>query len=177
MRYFRRFKAEVSDGIGSWMNCLETLAQISIFLNCATLYFTSKVYVQIFVGENHGDSGTEVTGTKVTDTSMYHTITDGWDLTSFLVMLILVEHSLLVLKIVIEQLIEDTPPEIVEGERERKAISDKYQDNTGSDDFKPDQGGLTMNDTKENTFEGNGLTQQEFAPVRLMNEEVMNMEE
>ena len=45
LRYYRRFKAEVSDGIGSWMKSLEILSQISIFLNCATLYFTSKVYV------------------------------------------------------------------------------------------------------------------------------------
>ena len=89
---------------------------------------------------------------------MYHTITDGWDLTSFLVMLILVEHSLLVLKIVIEQLIEDTPPEIVEGERERKAISEKYAENAGGNEFKPDQGGSKNNGHAEQTMEGNGLT-------------------
>jgi hypothetical protein len=51
MKYYRRFKAEVSNGIGSWMTCLDQLAQISIYLNLATLYFTSKVYIQIFVGE------------------------------------------------------------------------------------------------------------------------------
>lgn len=118
LRYYRRFKAEVSDGIGSWMKSLEILSQISIFLNCATLYFTSKVYVKIFVGENHDDT--------VEDNNLFHTITDGWDLTSFLVMLILVEHGMLIIKIIIESLIEDTPIEIVEGERERKAIFDRY---------------------------------------------------
>ena len=34
--------------------------------------------------------------------SLFHTITDGWDLTSFLVMLILVEHGMLIIKIVID---------------------------------------------------------------------------
>lgn len=53
-------------------------------------------------------------------------ITDGWDLTTFLVMLILVEHGMLMMKIIIEHLIEDTPPEIVEGESERKAVLEKF---------------------------------------------------
>ena len=54
-------------------------------------------------------------------------ITDGWDLTTFLVMLILVEHGMLMMKIIIEHLIEDTPPEIVEGESERKAVLEKFK--------------------------------------------------
>jgi hypothetical protein len=38
------------------------------------LYFTSKVYVKIFVGANdEEDEGDE--------NSRFHTITDGWDLT------------------------------------------------------------------------------------------------
>jgi hypothetical protein len=41
---------------------------------------------------------------------------------------------MLVMKIVIEQLIEDTPPEIVVGERERKAVSEKYEENCGHQD-------------------------------------------
>jgi hypothetical protein len=43
------------------------------------------------------------------------------------VLLILIEHSLLMIKLLIEQMIDDTPPEIVEGERERKACSEKYE--------------------------------------------------
>jgi hypothetical protein len=45
LKYFRRFKAEVSNGIGSWMTCLDQLSQISVYLNCMTLYFTSKVFI------------------------------------------------------------------------------------------------------------------------------------
>jgi hypothetical protein len=48
-KYTRRFKSEVSSGIGSWMTCLETLAQMSIMTNCAMVYFTSKIYHKMFV--------------------------------------------------------------------------------------------------------------------------------
>ena len=47
----RRSKSEVSSGIGSWMMCLETLAQLSIITNCATVYFTSKIYYKMFVAD------------------------------------------------------------------------------------------------------------------------------
>jgi hypothetical protein len=120
LKYYRRFSAEVSDGIGSWVTCLDTLSQISIFLNCATIYFTSKVYVQIFVGSEQGD-------VPVEELNDFETITNGWDITTFLILLIMVEHGMLMIKIVIEQLIEETPPEIVEGERERSAVIDNHE--------------------------------------------------
>jgi hypothetical protein len=82
----RRFNAEVSNGIGSWMTCLQTLSQISIYLNCATVYFTSKVYYKLFV---QGDE--EISA-----------ITVGWDMTKFLLMVVIVEHALLILKVLIE---------------------------------------------------------------------------
>ena len=65
----------MSSGIGSWMTCIDTLSQMSIFLNCATLYFTSKVYVKIFVGD------VDKEGRKTDDENNFSTITDGWDLT------------------------------------------------------------------------------------------------
>mmetsp|Transcript_28020 Transcript_28020/g.42370 ORF Transcript_28020/g.42370 Transcript_28020/m.42370 type:complete len:293 (-) Transcript_28020:820-1698(-) len=34
-KYIRRFKPEVSNGIGNWMTCLQTLSQLSIITNCA----------------------------------------------------------------------------------------------------------------------------------------------
>jgi hypothetical protein len=128
--YFRRFKAEVSDGIGSWMTCLDTLSQVSIFLNCATLYFTSKVYILIFVG-SLGEEGDD-TSENLIQNNTFKTFTTGWDITTFLVTLILIEHGMLMLKLFLEQLIEDTPVEIVEGEEERQAINDKYSKSNSS---------------------------------------------
>ena len=44
LTYLRRFRAEPSNGLGSWMDCLENLCQYSIIANCMSVYLTSKVY-------------------------------------------------------------------------------------------------------------------------------------
>ena len=44
MGRIRRFKAEVSDGIGNWLQCIQVLSQLSIMVNCAVVYFTSHYY-------------------------------------------------------------------------------------------------------------------------------------
>jgi hypothetical protein len=49
LQYQRRFKAEVSNGIGSWLGRLENLSQLAIIVNCASVYFTSHVYQGLFV--------------------------------------------------------------------------------------------------------------------------------
>ena len=110
LKYVRRFGAEVSNGIGSWMTCLQTLSQISIYLNCATVFFTSQVYYKLFV---EGDD--EISA-----------ITVGWDSTKFLLMVVIVEHTLLILKILIEQSVEDTPYFVVRGLRERQALINNF---------------------------------------------------
>jgi hypothetical protein len=86
LKYLRRFEAEVSNGIGSWMLCLQTLSQLSIFMNCFTVYFTSKVYYKLFV---EGDEEIQ-------------TLTAGWDAVKFLLLVIIVEHGLLLFKIFLE---------------------------------------------------------------------------
>jgi len=48
----RRFKAEVANGIGEWLYFIDLLAQFSIIMNCAIIYFTSKIYRQMFVVED-----------------------------------------------------------------------------------------------------------------------------
>ena len=68
------------------MQCIQTLSQFSIIVSCGQIYFTSSTYRNIFV---KGDEE-------------YKTITDGWDLTKFLLLVIIVEHVLIVLKILIE---------------------------------------------------------------------------
>ena len=45
LKYRRRFKAEPSNGIGTWMNALENILQLGIIVNCMGIYFTSKVYI------------------------------------------------------------------------------------------------------------------------------------
>jgi|TARA_B110001450_G_scaffold242707_1_gene253300 hypothetical protein len=56
----RRFKPEVSDGIGNWMNALEILSTLSIFFNCIFIYFTSSTYQHLFLGKSHEGSQTAI---------------------------------------------------------------------------------------------------------------------
>lgn len=111
LKYSRRFEAEVSNGIGSWMICLQTLAQISIFMNCYTVFFTSKIYHKIFV---EGDEETK-------------TITVGWDAVKFLMLVIIVEHGLLLFKIFLEQTIEDCPEFVVKGQVDRSTLINNFK--------------------------------------------------
>ena len=47
--YIRRFKAEVSNGIGNFMDCFEILTKLSIITNCGTIFYTSRRFRKIFV--------------------------------------------------------------------------------------------------------------------------------
>jgi len=73
-------------------------------INAGIIYFTSRTYRYIFVG---GDP---------------NQMSQGWDLVQYLVLVIVVEHVLLLGKIFIEQMIEDTPYFVVVGERIRKRL-------------------------------------------------------
>ena len=88
----------MSDGIGSWLQCLSTLSQISIFANCAVVFFTSKRYRALMC-----DTGTwcensaEDHGIRET-----HKLVSGWDLVDFLIFVLIVEHVIIVAKILLE---------------------------------------------------------------------------
>ena len=76
------------------------------------IYFTSKIYKNIFISRNN-DSKTEYEGYK---------LKTGWDPLNFFLILVIVEHLFLILKIAIEAIIDDVPPEIARGERDRKGM-------------------------------------------------------
>jgi hypothetical protein len=97
LSFQRRFKAEVSNGIGSWLGALENLTQLSIIINCGMVYFTSATYKQIFV-----EDAANMT-------------VEAQDLASFFMIVILVEHILMLAKGVIEGAIDDVPEEVQRG--------------------------------------------------------------
>lgn len=127
LRYSRRFRAEVSYGIGNWMGCLENLCQLGIIINCAGIYFTSKIYHKIFIqdykfSEQH---------------QQYHKdglepdyrLNTGWDTLKFFMFIVVVEHVILIVKLVSEQVIdEDISDYIQKGERDRQQLKDKYHE-------------------------------------------------
>jgi len=88
MKYTRRFKAEVGNGIGSFMDCLEILTKISIMSNCAMLFWTSKYFKALFVS---------VPGPGGKDEKFEHVdaITKNYTLTDFLQLIIYVEHIII----------------------------------------------------------------------------------
>jgi hypothetical protein len=88
MKYTRRFKAEVGNGIGSFMDCLEILTKISIMSNCAMLFWTSKYFKALFVS---------VPGPGDATPSFEHisSITKNYTMTDFLQLVIYVEHVII----------------------------------------------------------------------------------
>ena len=51
----------------------------------------------------------------------------NWTVTQFLIFVIIVEHVMIIVKILIEQSISDTPKNVVAGEREKKHMIEKYE--------------------------------------------------
>ena len=92
---------------------------MAIIINCASVYFTSKVYQTLFVGQvlDHEGKGPGETYTLIENKEA---VTGGWDLLKFLLFVVLVEHVLLFLKLVVENAIDDVPAEVQAGERERQ---------------------------------------------------------
>jgi hypothetical protein len=54
-------------------------------------------------------------------------ITD-WDLTKFLIVVIIIEHVLMVIQILLSIIIDDKPEFVKTGERERDILLSKYKD-------------------------------------------------
>lgn len=95
-KYTRRFKAEVGNGIGSFMECIEILTQLSVISNCALLFFTSKYFHLLFVSAKI-ESSNSMTNADILKTNPelgnVHSITEGWTQTDFLKALVYVEHG------------------------------------------------------------------------------------
>lgn len=91
-KYTRRFKAEVGNGIGTFMDCIEILTKISIMSNCALLFWTSKYFKALFVSASiSGDTSSIDKGSF----EGVKSITHDWTPTDFLKALIYVEHGII----------------------------------------------------------------------------------
>lgn len=78
MSYSRRFRAEVSNGIGFFSNCIEILTKLSVMTNVLIIFFTSDTFKMMF-----SDFGPKP----------YF----NWSLYDFLKVVVIVEHSLMIL--------------------------------------------------------------------------------
>lgn len=120
LQYQRRFKADFANGIGNWLTCLDNMTQGGIIIVCASVYFTSGIYKKMF------------TTSQEVDTHLMAYQADAqlatWDALYFFITLVAVEHGLLVLKLVVEQLIDDVPEEIQKEEQDRQGYVKKYNE-------------------------------------------------
>ena len=91
------------------------MTQLSVMINSGIIYFTSRTIKKWFIASDH------------TEQVELHSPTErGWDLVNFLVLVIVVEHGMLIVKIFVEQVINDTPEFVVHGERERMLLMENY---------------------------------------------------
>jgi len=93
----RRFKPEVSIGIGNWINALEILSTLSIFFNCVFIYFTSSTYQHLFLGEYHvGSQSAEAlkdSGVEINYSSF------SLDTHKFFMILVGIEHVIIIIQL------------------------------------------------------------------------------
>jgi len=130
------------------MTCLETLAQMSIMTNCAMVYFTSKIYHQMFVMSEYESSN---------DTGVKYIPKQSWDFTKFLMFVVFVEHIVLIFKMMIENEIEDTPSYVVNGKIEReKLVNNFLQIRDLGDEYVPPEINNTIQKAKKK-LDGKGL--------------------
>lgn len=100
LHYQRRFRAQVSFGIGNWLGCLENLCQLGIIINCAGVYFTSRIYHMMFTTDYQENDVIEI---QIKDGfEPKYSINTGWNSLKFFIFVVIVEHLFLVLKLVTE---------------------------------------------------------------------------
>lgn len=114
LKYKKKFKAEVSVGIGNFTGCLGMISTFSIMINAFLLCFTSSVFKKLFTGNDV-----------------------GWDVAFFLTFIFLVEHLIMIIKTLIEFSIPAVPEFIKTGELERSIVSSQLSKKIkDSKDFK-----------------------------------------
>jgi len=88
--YQKRFKAEISNGIGTFMNCLQIQCQLAIMVNAGVCFFTSTIYRDLLVpGASEADKTNILPIAQLT-------------MTQFLILILMIEHVLLLGKIFME---------------------------------------------------------------------------
>lgn len=107
LKYKKKFKAEVSTGIGNFMECLNILSTFAIMINAFLICFTSKVFKKLFTGQHELDVKPIA----------------SWEVATFLTLVFGIEHIMMLVKIIVEFTITKHPEFIKTGEMEREIIA------------------------------------------------------
>lgn len=120
------------------LNHLENLTIGGIIINCYASYFTSKTYTAMFVGQTTGMAGAatapKAADAASADSSSTFKISTGWNELDFFIFVVIVEHAVLFMKLVINNLLDDKPETVQKGEEEKKALIQNFKDNMDDDE-------------------------------------------
>ena len=106
------------------MDILGIICQASIVLNCMSIFFTSSVYKPMFIkAEELSDTEVKVEDDSLLSDSYLNT---DLDKVGFFMLIVALEHILMILKLIIEQAIEDVPIEVQRGQRTRGQLIDNF---------------------------------------------------
>lgn len=96
----------MSFGIGNWMNCLENLCYLGVIINCAGVYFTSQSYLKIFTS-NYLTKDGKIEAYIQEGHEPNYAINTGWNSLSFFLFIVAVEHVILIIQLVSENVATD----------------------------------------------------------------------
>ena len=104
--YSRRYVPQGASGIGAWLKIMEFIAIICIPVNCGILYFTGT--------------------TKDQESSFARTLKkqneDFWTAENIIVLCVLLEHAVILIKVLMQLFIDDVPRSVKVQERKRPTI-------------------------------------------------------
>ena len=69
-----------------------------------------------------------------TDSSSTFKISTGWNELDFFIFVVIIEHAVLFMKLVINNLLDDKPETVQKGEQEKNALIQNFKDNMDDDE-------------------------------------------
>ena len=110
--YSRRSTAEGANGIGAWLPIMEFIVIICIPVNCAIIYFTGD---GDFEKSGSGSESSLIKWMEVQNEQF-------WDRSSIILLVIVIEHALILLKVLVSELIGDVPSSVISAEKYRATL-------------------------------------------------------
>lgn len=126
----RRFRAEASFGIGNWLNHLDTLCIAGVIINCYATYFISSTNVPIFV-KSEEDSKTK---TSYFSKIEWLKINTGWDKLDFFIFVVVIEHVILVIKLIFQNFKNNLAADLQLNEQHKQALIQNFKENVNEEE-------------------------------------------
>lgn len=117
LRYKRRRKAQGASGIGFWVWVMEIFAILSVPINVSIMYFTGRTWK---VKNPDGSISWPVSSRFQEWITAY--APNYWNPMRTLLVAFLIEHALLVLKILVSSVIPDVPETVLDYERKKAVV-------------------------------------------------------